>query len=131
MAATIWTDVIRTTVCLASGSISSTDRSAQFESLRYVALGRAKGSDFEGLTVRREQISGFDWPENTGLIAFGNGDDPYTNTRGMDLGMNVSPLIGHPTGCASWGKDIGRIGLGVAEESSPARIEGGRLHGFA
>ncbi len=78
--------------------------------------------------------SGFVWAENIGWINLGNGG-PYTNTTGLNFGVNVNGSTGAMSGLA-WGENVGWInfsGGALATPAQPARFDfaAGRLRGYA
>lgn len=83
--------------------------------------------------------SGFVWCENVGWINLGDGSPAngvaYTNSSGIDFGVNVAAGTGHLSGFA-WGENAGWInfaGGALAAPPNPARLDAdaGRLRGYA
>jgi len=99
--------------------------------LNFIGAGTPAGS--EEVFAAEDYLEGYLWSENAGWINMGSGSGPYSNSSGLDFGVNRDPGTGQLSGFA-WGENIGWInfdGGALASPSNPARIEDNRFRGFA
>ena len=81
------------------------------------------GDGMEAACLDTDHLEGFVWGENIGFINLGNGDGPYTNTDGIDFGVNIDPVTGEASGFA-WGENVGWINFGTTPRSSARTAPG-------
>lgn len=99
--------------------------------LNFADAGDPAGS--EEVFAASDFLEGYIWSENTGWIHLGAGAGPYSNTSGLDYGVNRDQGTGELSGFA-WGENIGWVNLSggsLASPPNPARIESGRFKGYA
>ncbi|MEM1166244.1 MAG: hypothetical protein AAGI30_08125 [Planctomycetota bacterium] len=94
-----------------------------------------------GAAYSRDHLSGFVWSEAAGWISLGvtGVPGPYSNTSGLDYGINIDVCSGRLGGFA-WGENIGWVNFGpfledvvAPDGSSPAQARLGydRWFGYA
>jgi len=92
------------------------------------------GNGTEAACLDGDHLEGFVWGENVGYINLGAGNGPYTNTDGIDFGVNIDPTTGEASGFA-WGENIGWINFGttpfVNTDGARYDLNEGRFRGFA
>jgi hypothetical protein len=92
------------------------------------------GDGMEAACLDTDHLEGFVWGENIGFINLGNGDGPYTNTDGIDFGVNIDPMTGEASGFA-WGENVGWINFGttafVGTDGARYDFSEDRFRGFA
>jgi len=118
---------------LAQSNVDTTNKWAWGENIGWLNwrdAGTPAGA--QGVVFETNHLRGLIWAENVGWINVGNGSGPYTNTTGLNFGVNIDAqglLWGY-----AWGENIGWInfeGGALASPPNPARVEGGRLRGYA
>ncbi len=86
-----------------------------------------------GVAVGRDFLAGVIWAENSGWINVGDGAGPYSNSSGLDFGVNIQ-IDGSLKGFA-WGENAGWINFGTtpALGASGARYDAAaqRFRGYA
>ena len=125
-----------TSACLAQSTISGTDKYGWSENCGYLNFRDAGDpAGAQGVRLHADHLSGNIWGENSGWIRTGSGAGPYTNTTGLDYGVNLDPGTGLLSGYA-WAENAGWInfaGGAFATPANPARIDfaARRLRGYA
>ncbi len=126
--------IVATTNALHAQAIDSSSSLAWGENigfLNFAGAGDPAGS--EEVFADSDYLEGYIWSENTGWVNIGAGTGPYSNSTGLDFGVNRDPGTGELSGFA-WGENIGWVNFSagsLASPPNPARIESGRFRGYA
>jgi|GEM_PF-930156 len=102
--------------------------------MNWFDAGNPAGTQGARIDLVSGYAQGFIWAENIGWMNLGNGG-PYTNTTGLNYGVNINPSTGAMTGMA-WAENVGWInfsGGALATPPNAARVDiaSGRLRGYA
>lgn len=108
------TAVLVAPMLLADSNVAAPRQWAWGENIGWTNWRDANGTT-QGVEIyRNSHLQGWIWAENVGWINVGNGAAPYTNTTGLNFGINLTPS-GPTTATMSgfaWGENIGWVNFG-------------------